>query len=440
MKRIIGGRRPRLYVAGGVISALVLGQCLSSIGLSASGASGLSGGSLVIANIQPFSGADAAFGPEQQAGCLTAVAQINSHGGVFGKSFTCQVVDTKGDPVDAIPAVEKEIALTSNLVGAIGPSSDEASAIVPVLNTARIPMFSNSGQKEFDKSPYKYFYRILAADDAGGYAFAAWCKKAGYTRVAAVFGNTVSSQANVPTLIAGLKHYHIQLVINQRIAQGQSSYQTEATQLLAAKPQVIVTETDPQSEATYLANVKQLNNGTALPFVGPIPASQPDWTAAISGAIGSSTYAAMYRSVHPFSTTSGVAFSTYQSTLLKQSIPKPKQWLNDPYAQNPYDGVTIMALAMLAAHSTKPAIYNADIVKVTDPGSGKVVVHTFAQGKAALAAGHQIQYSGVFADVVFNAFHNSTSGFAVTKVGPNKTEVSVGFVSSADIATASSGG
>lgn len=439
MKRIICGSRPRLLVAGGVISALLIGQGLSNIGVSASGASG-SSGSLVIANIQPFSGPDAAFGPEQQAGCLTAIGKINGAGGVLGKKLSCQVVDTKGDPVDAIPAVDKAIATTSNLVGAIGPSSDEASAVVPILNTDRIPMFANTGQKEFDKSSYKYFYRILAADDSGGYAFAVWCKQAGYTRVAAVFGNTVSSQANVPTLIAGLKHYHIRLVVNQSIAQDQSSYQTEVTQLLAAKPQVIVSEADPQSEATYLANVKQLNNGTVLPFVGPIPASQPDWTAAISGAIGSADYAAKYRSVHPYSATSGAAFSVYQATLLKQSIPKPKQWLNDPYAQAPYDAVTIMALAMLDAHSTKPSIYNADIVKVTNPGSGKVVVHTFAQGKSALAAGHQIQYSGVFADVVFNKYHNSTSGFAVTKVGPNKTEVSVGFVSSANIASASSGG
>ena len=46
-------------------------------------------------------------------------------------------------------AVDKMLATTSGLVGVLGPSSDEASAVVPILNSASIPMFPVTGQPSF---------------------------------------------------------------------------------------------------------------------------------------------------------------------------------------------------------------------------------------------------------------------------------------------------
>jgi len=413
--------------------ALVASACSSSSGPSAS-----AGGNLVIADVQPFSGPDAAFGPEQNSGCLTAVKLINAGGGVLGHKLACQIVDTRGDPVDAVPAVQKLIALTTNLVGAVGPSSDEASATTPLLEAAHIPMFSNTGQSEYDHQVSPYFYRILAADDAGGYAFAAYAAKAGYTRVAAIFGDTISSQANVPTVIAGLKHLGIKLVLDQKLTQDQSSYLSEAAQLKAAKPQAVITETDPQTFATYLADLKQLSGGSILPFIGPIPTPQPVWYSAITKAIGKSAYAQYYRSVHQQTSSGGPAFSVWQHTLLGLTIPNPKQWLNDPYAQAPYDGANLIALAILAAHSTQPTVFNKYITRIANAGAGKVTVHSFAAGKAALAAGHQIHYAGL-SDIFFNKYNNSTSGFVATKLGPGNSEQQVALLTATDLAKASGG-
>ena len=72
-------------------------------------------------------------------------------------------------------------------------------------------------------------------------------------------------------------------------------------------------------------------------------------------------------------------------------VPKPSQWSTDPYSMTDYDAVNVMALAMLAAHSTSPAVFDKDVMTVTTPGAGKTVVTSFAAGKAALAAGKQIQ-------------------------------------------------
>jgi branched-chain amino acid transport system substrate-binding protein len=101
-----------------------------------------------------------------------------------------------------------------------------------------------------------------------------------------------------------------------------------------------------------------------------------------------------------------------------------------------YDGVNVMALAMIAAKSASPAVFNRYVVKVTEPGAGKKVVNTFAAGKAALKAGNQIQYVGAGGPVVFNHWHNSTGAFEAAKYTKGNLTL-VGSVSAAQIATIS---
>ena len=93
---------------------------------------------------------------------------------MLGHKINCQAVDTRGDPADAVPAASKMLATTTNLVGLLGPSADEAQATVPVINAAKIPMFADTGEAAFDRSKYTYFYRLTPADDVKGYALAQW--------------------------------------------------------------------------------------------------------------------------------------------------------------------------------------------------------------------------------------------------------------------------
>src|SRR5437879_13056313 len=162
-------------------------------------------GTLTFASFNPFTGPDASFGPEMQAGCIVAAHLVNKAGGVLGHQTACITVDTRGDPADAVPAAQKMLATTTNLVGMNGPSSDEALATVPIIDRAHIPMFADSGQAAFHHSNYQYFYRLPPPDDAAGVAMAVYAYKQGYRKGAAVFGNDLSSQGNVPNLLTDFK-------------------------------------------------------------------------------------------------------------------------------------------------------------------------------------------------------------------------------------------
>ena len=138
---------------------------LSVAACSSSGGGSSPASTLVVGEFNPFTGPDAAFGPEMVGGCIPAIQLINAGGGVLGHKMSCVQEDTRGDPADAVPAAQKMMATETSLVGVLGPSSDEALATVPLLNTGHVPMFVDTGQAAFDHSPYNYFWRITPADD-----------------------------------------------------------------------------------------------------------------------------------------------------------------------------------------------------------------------------------------------------------------------------------
>src|SRR4029077_13209080 len=106
--------------AGAALVLIAVGACGGSGGGSSAPAT------LVVGEFNPFTGPDAAFGPEMVGGCLPAVRLINSSGGVLGHKVRCVREDTLGDPADAVPAAQKMMATETSLIGVLGPSSDEA--------------------------------------------------------------------------------------------------------------------------------------------------------------------------------------------------------------------------------------------------------------------------------------------------------------------------
>jgi branched-chain amino acid transport system substrate-binding protein len=297
-------------------------------------------------------------------------------------------------------------------------------------------MFPVTGQPSFDKSSYKYFWRTLPADDQLGYAMAAWGKLKGYSKASAFFGNSVGGQAQVPGLVSGYKRMGMLISPNLAIALDQSSYRSEIEQILGAHSQAIFTEMDPQTGATFMSELHNLTSKN-IPIVGDQVILEPSWIHAVSGSIGAATLKNNCVAIQPYAPPRGPGWSAYNSALLssRSQVKNAPQYTADPYAMDPYDGAVIMALAMLQAHSVNPSVFNSHILDITQPRTGAVIVHTFAQGKAALAAGHQVRYIGAMGPVDFNRYHNSTGGFDAVRCGINET-TPVGVITAAQVAAA----
>jgi branched-chain amino acid transport system substrate-binding protein len=429
----MSSRRSRRIRARAVVAAAAVLAVSTTAACSSAQAGAGKNTTLTVVTFNPFTGQDASFGPEQAAGCQAAVTAINASGGVLTHKVACASVDTQGNPAAAVTAAANMLATTPHLFGVLGPSSDEADATAPLINAAKIPMFADTGEGSFDHTKLQYFWRMTAADDAQGDAMALYAKRKGYLRGAAVFGNNTGSQTSVPTLLKAYSALGGTIVLNQKITLGQTSYQPEVEQLIAAKPQVIFTEASPQANAAYFAELQQL--GHLIPIIGTDGTTQPAWLTAVTGAIGKPALSQHYVAGQPYAPPSGPGWQVYNKNLLASaSVPKPAQWSTDSYTMTAYDGVIVMALAATAAKSTNPAVWDASIMAVTSASPGAVVVHSFAAGVAALQAGKKIDYIGAAGTIAFNQWHNSTGGFEIAAYQTNGNLNLVDSISAADLA------
>jgi ABC-type branched-subunit amino acid transport system substrate-binding protein len=401
-------------------------------------ASATPGSPLVFGDLAPFTGPDAFLGPRYLAGCYAAASNINAAGGALNHPVNCQSFDTRGDPADAVPAAQQMLATTSNLGLVFGVTSDEASSVVPILNRAPMVIFSVSGQAEFDKSTFQYYYRLVAADDLTGVAVAIIAHNLGYKNVALVFGNDVGSQGTVPTFTGAFQKLGGTIAFNKPIALDQSSYRTEITEMLATHPDAIITEADGQTDGTFLSELKQLNGGKVLPIVGTDATVDPTWWKAASGAAGAADLSAAYAADNPSVILSGPPYDPFAAGLNASTAQMANiaQYLTIPYTMHIYDSVTIGALAMVAANSTSPATYQPFIAKVCTASSAATIVHSFADGVAALQAGKTIDFVGPGDQTVLNQWNNSPGGFDIVKYGTDGTISTTGSISAADMQAA----
>lgn len=409
-----------------LFSSALLAGCGSSAG-------GGSSSTLSIDAFTPLSGPEAVFGPESTSGCLTGIEVINAAGGVLGHQFQCVATDSRGDAADAVPAAQQMLATVPNLVGVVGPSTNEAPSTVPIFEKAHIPMIAQTGDPQYDHANLKYFYRSTPADDINGLAMDVWAyKQKGFRRAAAVFGNDVAGQGVVPNLVRGFQQLGGTVVSNQKLALDQNSYRTEVAQLKAAQPDVIFTELDPQTAATFFGELKEING--LVPVVGDGGTiGYPAWVTAVQGAIGADDMSKFYSGVQILNPDSGPGYDAFAKAVVKIKIKDPSQFLHDPYTTTNYDGIVALALAMTASKSTDPTVFNDYFLKIVNGTTGATTVNTYADGVAALNAGKTVHFVGSAGSIHFDQYHNAALPFEVDTVKSDQSLVRQGIVPSADV-------
>jgi ABC-type branched-subunit amino acid transport system substrate-binding protein len=419
-----GGTRRAVALGAALLAAAGLAACSSSGSSSSSSAAGTSGtaaasgSALVVADLAPFSGPDAALGPTYLVSCDGATQAIDNAGGVLGHKLSCKGVDTRGDPADAVPATTQMFATTSNLALVIGCTSDEAASVVPIINSRKMVAFCMTGQSEFDSVHFPYFYRLVPPDLEESFAMVAIAQQLGYKKIALAFGNDIGSQTFIQPAISAIGKAGMTLAANETLDLNASSFRTEADKIVSAHPDVILTEALGPTDATFLSEVKQLNGGKMIPVIGTSADISPDWYKSVAAAVGAATLATSFRADNLVTETSGPSYTPFQSAIMSEqgkvgSTGDFSTYLTAPGAVHLYDGINLAALAMVEAKSTVPSVYAPFIEKIGDGTPGAVIVYSYAQGLAALKQGKAIRYEGPGGPTNFDSFHDSTGIFQI---------------------------
>jgi ABC-type branched-subunit amino acid transport system substrate-binding protein len=249
-----------------------------------------------------------------------------------------------------------------------------------------------------------YIFSTAPSDAATGAAMAYYASTKHYRRIALVFDTSQGSQQLLPSLKRAASILGIKVVAQPTLPLGTVSYQSEVQQVLSANPQAILAQlATPQAAGPFFAEVQRAGGGS-IPVVGSDVMSDP----AIVQAMGATEAQQLVSTTAGLSTGPG---HSYFLTKYHKYIGKTITYLAAPF----YDGVTVAALAMIAAHSTKPTVFVKYILRVTTPGKGVTNVYNFATGAKLLKEGKKIKYVGVATPMTFNKYHRVSGDYTVVQ-------------------------
>ncbi len=370
----------------------------------------IGGGALAFDVFAPFSGPDASFGAHALPSAEAGAWEINNAGGILGHKFTIVQTDSRGDPADAVPAIEQTIATTHNLEAVLGPTSDEALATIPILQRSGVPTFNQAGTVQLDRLRSKWVFRILAPDSSAGVAMAYQAAvHHKWKKGALLFDSDAGAQSLTGPVTRAFAKMGGKITINISLTPDQPSYRTEILKVLAAKPQVIFTETDSQTAATLWSEMQQLH-GLTIPTVGSGPTTGADYFQAVSSATNSKTALGDFLQ--------SVTFSTKYTKATPHFLHDLHQWKpgQDPLLNhvNYWDTINVIALAMLHAHSINPDKWMHAVRWVTNDRKA-TPVYNFTQGKKLMSKGKRIQYVGTKGSMYFNKFGTVSGNFEADK-------------------------
>ncbi len=355
-----------------------------------------------IGALNPVTGAGAPYGGGMQRMIGAAVEAINAAGGVNGRRIEVFSEDTQTSPQAAVLAAKKliEVNRVRAIVGTW--SSGVSLAVIPLVNDANIILMNTSGAPALSVPPANargLSYRFQATNDRFGRAFAEIATREGFRRPATMAFNNASGIGNTEGFRRAWAAKGNQNGENVVYEPSQPSYRAELLRVLASRPDVIVTGSYLPDTTIILREWFQ--TGTPVKWIIPGWAANPQLVAALGPAVTEGII-----SVDSVSNEGSPAYAAYDAAY--------KAALNQPGASNVYaamtwDMATTLALAIEQAKSFETAAINAAIRQVANPPGD--AVGTFAEGKAALAAGKKVNYEGASSVLDFDEHGDVTPDF-----------------------------
>ncbi len=408
-----------------LVLSLTAAFTLAACGGSSSTSSNLPTGPVTMGVLSCFSGSLASLGQAMLQGSQIAQKAINDAGGILGQTLNITHADTQCDEADSVPAVRQLLA-ASNVVGIIGPETQEINAVAPIVSSAKVPTQFQGGSTLFDKNTNQWLWRDSPSDSQLGVAMALYAYKKGYRKAALVFYSDIAAQTFPPPIKATFTKLGGTIVKDTTIAPGQTSYLTEMQQVIAANPDVIFTQTDAPTAAVMFHNFKELDN-LAIPFVGTDVTGGDDYLKAITYQVAHDHLTSIYGT-----SVSGAAADEFNKDFAAMFGANQQPLANANYA---YDSVISQALAIDKANSIAGPDINAALGTVSNtPGTQ---CYTYASCLALIKAGTKINYEGASGPLDYNQYHNTFGPYgAFVQNATSGQQEQVQTMSAADLAAA----
>jgi branched-chain amino acid transport system substrate-binding protein len=214
-----------------------------------------------------LTGPAAAYGAQQKAGILAAVEEINKSGQLKGVKLEAVIEDDASTKEQGI-AVFQRFINKDKVSAIIGPTlSNTATAADPLAQGAGVPVVavSNTAPKGItDIGDYVWRVSLTEGQVIPG-ALKRLQSKLGFKKAALLYGNDDAfTQAGYSVMKAATEAMALVVTGTQTFAKPDKDYKAQLTELLAAKPEILIVSALVENASGIVAQARELG------FQGPI--------------------------------------------------------------------------------------------------------------------------------------------------------------------------
>jgi branched-chain amino acid transport system substrate-binding protein len=367
--------------------SMLLKAALMSTAL-ASGPLSAAAQEVTVGVLVPLTGELGEFGKIVANAIQLGVAEINAAGGTSCGDIRTVIADTGGSPETGIREASKMIE-TEGAVAILGPTSGVMVALVDLAKRSKTVIMSPyAGTITLNELGGDYVYRTVSSDLGDGAASGLWLKDQGYESVAFLVQNEESTISPAQVARTTLESAGIELTDFVVYNPGQPSYQAELISVLSHEPDAIYLAGGQESGVTVI------KEATAGGFEGEWLFTADLAVPEIFGAVGADLLNGRAYVEFADADNSLDQYKAFEALHIEKAGGDP-----GPFAPNSFDMINLIALSLEASGQCSGEGINSVIRDVADGGDA---VSTFADGKAAIAAGKDINYEGASGPLVFD--------------------------------------
>jgi ABC-type branched-subunit amino acid transport system substrate-binding protein len=385
--------------------------------------------SITVGLVMELTGPAGEYGQAGAKSVEMAFRDINDAGGAQGCKLVTETKDSQSSGTVAVDAANQLVQLKKVpvIIGGI-ISSVSIPILTSVTGPAKIVQISPASSSPTltklgrDGKTNGVFFRTITSDALQGTAAAKYALDQGFKKIAVIHVNNDFGVNLYGEFASAYKALGGQIVNVTPYNEKQSSYASEVTAALGAKPDGLYLISTPVDGAT-IARAWISQGGTPKMLLND-GMNSPDFISAVGAKYLNEAYGTS-------SGTSPTASTEYFNANYKAfSNIDPA----NPAADRSYDAGAIVGLAIASIKGQDPLAIRDAIFKVTDPNGE--VIHAgkaeFAKALGLLKDGKAIRYEGVIGPVAFDPYGDITGPFRLWKI-KDGTVTTVGEMSTADV-------
>jgi branched-chain amino acid transport system substrate-binding protein len=354
----------------------------------------------------PLTGSLAYLGPPAIAGAGLAVSDINAAGGVIGKDVKISTATDSGDSTDmTVSSSAASKLINAKVPVVLGAESSSVTLNVVDQLTANCTIEISPANTATDLSGYSsYYYRTAPPDTVQGSALGQLVTGDGNAKVAFLVFNDAYGTGLRNTIEKAVDSAGGSVVYGgkgkgQEFPPGQTTFSSEVTAAIAAKPDAIVILAFDETKSIVPELVSQgwdmsktyMSDGNTADYSSDFdPGTLKGGQGTIPGASPKDEFKTQLNDW--YKTNEGKDLADYS------------------YAAESYDAMVLTALAAEAGKGTDAPTIQANMAKVSGADGG-TKCDTFAACKKLVDAGTKIEYTGKSGIGPFNSDNDPSSAY-----------------------------